>query len=208
MTNHVGISLGWNCNSAMLGIRMGIRGEKSNGYKTCPFDACITNYDGMVLCIRENFKYFCDSQYLHIIEAHVDSGGIKKGEKIIYNSRYNFIFNHESPGHADLYIIENWATGMNHYVDNDFFFFKERYNRRIENYLHYTNYMNNHFVKFILTRINRDISSLYNTIREIYPCLGFEIIILVPTDSKELIRKHLEFAQLSSEMITYELTNK
>ena len=77
MTNRVGISLGWNCNSAMLGIRMGIRGEKSNGYKTCPFDACITNYDGMVLCIRENFKYFCDSQYLHIIEAHVDSGGLK-----------------------------------------------------------------------------------------------------------------------------------
>ena len=36
--------------------------------------------------------------------APFKTGGIVKKEKLIYNSRYRFIFNHESPGHANLYI--------------------------------------------------------------------------------------------------------
>jgi hypothetical protein len=43
-----GISLGWNCSSAVYGVSSGIRNTKQNGYKTCPFDGMITNYKGIV----------------------------------------------------------------------------------------------------------------------------------------------------------------
>ena len=41
--NQVGISLGWNCNSASYGVDNGIRKRKIDGYMTCPFDEMVTN---------------------------------------------------------------------------------------------------------------------------------------------------------------------
>jgi hypothetical protein len=50
--NKVGISLGWNCNSAIYGVNNGIRLEKKDGYKTCPFDEMLSNLPGIIKCIK------------------------------------------------------------------------------------------------------------------------------------------------------------
>ena len=51
------ISLGWNCSSATYGVQHKLRTTKKNGYKTCPFDEMITNYQGIVQCFLDNFQY-------------------------------------------------------------------------------------------------------------------------------------------------------
>jgi hypothetical protein len=62
------ISLGWNCHSASTGVYMGLRKTKQNGYKTCPFDEMVTNYEGIIECIKDDFKYLCDIEYLELIK--------------------------------------------------------------------------------------------------------------------------------------------
>ena len=54
-----------------------------------------------------------------------------------------FTFNHETPGHADLYLIEKWPEGTN------YLHFIERYNNRINNFKNYLNNTNN-FITFII----------------------------------------------------------
>ena len=49
------------------------------------------------------------------------------GEMVIYNKKYKFWFNHESPGHANLYITEGWDHGTNHFVINNYEYLKKRY---------------------------------------------------------------------------------
>jgi hypothetical protein len=132
----VAISLGWNCSSASKGVDMGIRKTRAQGYRTCPFDEMNSNYQGVVQCIRDDFKYFCDPAYL-ILRKFPTDHRYYPGESLVYNTRYNFIFNHESPGHADLYVTQKWSGGINHYIDNNFERFIERYSRRIDNFRRY-----------------------------------------------------------------------
>ena len=99
MSSRVGISLGWNCYSAMHSVEHGIRARKETGYKTCPFDTMISNFDGIVECIKDDFAYFTDEKYLYI-------NATNPADPCIMNLKYRFGFNHESPGHADLYIKE------------------------------------------------------------------------------------------------------
>jgi hypothetical protein len=183
------ISLGWNCESAMKGVSMGIRGIKVEGYNTCPFDECITNYEGVILCLKEDFKYFCDPSFLKIIPAPYSTGGIVKGEKLLYNTRYKFIFNHESPGHANLYIRQRWNGGINHYIDNNYALFIERYNRRINNFREYIKTKN---ITFIIGNFNPDTAELSNTIKIQYPELKFNILHYTPNCSKQIFDEHYE----------------
>jgi hypothetical protein len=46
MNNKIGISLGWNCNSIIEGVKLGI-----NSYLTCPFDGMVSDYEGIIKCI-------------------------------------------------------------------------------------------------------------------------------------------------------------
>jgi hypothetical protein len=46
------------------------------------------------------------------------------GDTLLENTRYGFIFNHESPGHAN----------KEHFIKNDFLEFKKRYFSRIDNF--------------------------------------------------------------------------
>ena len=80
------ISLGWRCKSAGHAVDIGIRKRKEDGYKTCPFDMMISNYEGLVQCIRDDFKYFCDTQYLELRTTKEDS--LWKGESFIYHKYY------------------------------------------------------------------------------------------------------------------------
>ena len=49
------------------------------GYKTCPFDLCLTDIEGIIECLNTNFKDFCNTNYL---QYNVDSnliGHLKYG---------------------------------------------------------------------------------------------------------------------------------
>ena len=176
------ISLGWNCHSAVSGVNMGLRTTKQNGYKTCPFDEMITNLKGVINCIKDDFKYLCDTKFLELIKIPKQSKWLNShgdGDYMIYNNKYNFIFNHESPGHANLFISQNWEKGINHYVMNDYEEFKNRYLRRITNIKNLLNSGKN--ITFILTRPDTeqsDISDLHQVIREKYSSLNFKFLLL------------------------------
>ena len=63
----IGISLGMKCDAAVWGISTGIRDTKANGYNTCPFDEMLSNYPGILECLRDDFKYFCDTNYFCLL---------------------------------------------------------------------------------------------------------------------------------------------
>uniref|UniRef100_A0A6C0BA46 Uncharacterized protein n=1 Tax=viral metagenome TaxID=1070528 RepID=A0A6C0BA46_9ZZZZ len=51
------ISLGYNCDSRMY-IKNKLNLTKQNGYKTCPFDLCITSFESLCKCIETDFQHF------------------------------------------------------------------------------------------------------------------------------------------------------
>lgn len=187
--NHEGISLGWNCESASKAVNMGIRKTKKEGYLTCPFDECITNYDGIILCLKEDFKYFCDIAYLKIIPAAYSTGGIRINEPLIHNTRYNFIFNHESPEHANLFSIQKWAGGKNHFVNNNYSFFIERYSRRIDNFRNYLRKANTK-ITFFIGKFDPTITELTEVIKEFNKDLIFDINWFKPNVEIKLFDEH------------------
>ena len=173
--NSVGISLGADCLSAFWGTENGIRKRKENNYNTCPFDLMVSNYNGIIQCLIEDFKYFTDPTVL-----------IHTPEYII-NTRYNFYFNHEGPYHADLYIKQKWAEGPNHFINNNYAHFIERYNKRINNFQNYLRDSRN-FITFILFPSTHDINDC-KQLKEVlaiqYPFLQYKILVIegpVPHD--------------------------
>jgi hypothetical protein len=197
--DHIGISLGWNCYSAAWGVANNIREKKINGYKTCPFDECFTNYNGVIECINDNFKYFLDINYLKLIKAQFTIESIKEEELLIINTKYNFIFNHESPGHANLYLTEKWLGGINHFIDNNFKEFINRYIKRINNFREYMN--NNLEIIFILTRYNQNTIKLEEIIKKQYPKKKFNIIKLIPEFNIDIIQKHYKLCNINEKYI-------
>jgi len=176
----IAISLGWSCVSASNSYHTGIRESKENGYNTCPFDLGITNFDGIVDCIEDDFKYFCDPNELCIIKINPECKYFNThgdGDYIIYNKKYKFIFNHESPGHADLYLTEKWSGGITHFIDNDFEKFRIRYNNRIKNFINYLKDPNN-IIIFCITytdEIKNDYDRLRRVLNKNYPGLKYEV---------------------------------
>ena len=168
--NKIGISLGNTCTSAVWGIQNRYRGEKQHGYNTCVFDLMVSNYNGIVKCILEDFNNFVDPNYLIC------------ANDCIVNTYYNFGFNHEGPGHANLYIKENWPEGIMHFVNNNYANFIERYNTRINNFKNYLSDTNN-YIYFIFqwvydTNTNDDFYELREALKLKYPDLKYEIIVI------------------------------
>jgi hypothetical protein len=194
MISNIGISLGWNCHSAVWATDNGIRSRKSDGYKTCPFDIIVTNYVGIVDCLLDDFKFMCDDKFLEIRPGKSDN------EVLIFNTKYNFIFNHESPGHADLYLKENWPEGKFHFTVDNFRNLKERYNRRIDNFRRYVlNPLNR--VTFIMTSWDKtDISDLQYVIQKMYPTLQYDIKMLNDPKGKEYYIDHMIEMNVPSEL--------
>ena len=188
------ISLGWNCGSACYGVDNGIRSTKQNGYKTCPFDEMLTNYNGIVECIKDGFDDIYNTEYLDLLHINKDSKLLNTngtGDVVIYHKKYKFIFNHESPGHADLYIQQQWVGGVNHYVDNNFRLLKERYNRRVNAFREYIQQglTEGTEIIFIVFRINKDIQILDNMLKEKYPTLNYGIVVKNPPEPTGFVYK-------------------
>ena len=166
----VGISLGWNCGAASDGLSLGIRKKKEGGYKTCPFDIMNSNLPGIVKCLEEDFAHFVDSEYLKLVDF-ATTEKYHPGDTLIVNTRYGFIFNHESPGHANLYIKEQWPGGKDHFVKDDFLEFKKRYSSRIANFRNYLN--SGHPITFLVNHPHRDYRSIEECIKKVCPGLSF-----------------------------------
>uniref|UniRef100_A0A6C0JEP9 Uncharacterized protein n=1 Tax=viral metagenome TaxID=1070528 RepID=A0A6C0JEP9_9ZZZZ len=177
------ISLGFNCLSAVKGVEMGSRKRKAEGYNTCPFDIGLTNYEGIMLCLKEDFKYFCDLTYLKVVPFPFSGGVFNKGDLAIYNTRYNFIFNHESP-YGNLYSEEGWSGGINHFTENNFERFIERYNKRIDNFRNYMKESSK--ITFIISKMDFEVTELKNQITNCYPHLNFEIYSYLTEETGEV----------------------
>jgi hypothetical protein len=165
----VGISLGNVCFSAHWG--------KLNGLfvKKCPFDQMISNYDGVVKCILDDFANFTNIQHL------------KKGHSLS-NTYYNFSYNHEfiHPDHDKvlLHKKENWPEGPFHFVNNNYKHFISRYNERIKNFKDLLLDKNN-FIIFIFQDTRQELTDpnllkLKNALKLKYPQLKYEIKFLSP----------------------------
>lgn len=187
MSKNIAISLGNRCATSIWGVANNFRETKENGYLTCPFDLCVTNYKGIIDCINDDFVHFTDPNYLSLEyygyqDIHVDNAFPE--QLLIYNKKYNFCFNHESPYHADLFSIENqnWPNGPTHYIDNNFQLLIERYNKRIQNFRNYLIDPNNYITFMIkLDNPNENINEcieLKNILNIKYPKLSYNIYII------------------------------
>jgi hypothetical protein len=191
--NSTAISLGWDCGPAYEGIVLNLKTNKENGYKTCPFDICVTNYTGIVNCIKDDFKYLMDSNYLEVMKAEIQTpnNSVQIGDKLIRNTKYNLVFNHESPEHGNLWNQEKWSNGQYHYVVNDFKELKERYNRRVTNF---REYIKTHYVTFIISRFNTDLSALKEALKQTYNLdygTHYTILRITPNCSVDFMISHL-----------------
>jgi len=188
-----GISLGWNCDGAVYGVVSGLRKTKKNGYNTCPFDQMISNYKGIIECLKDDFKYFCDTNYLQLIKIPSNSKYLNTngdGDLVIYHTKYKFIFNHESPGHFNLHIHQKWEKGKEHYILNNYEEFIKRYSKRIQNFRNYL--LSDTFIKFILVRYNSNLGNiqlLNSIIKEKYPLLKYDFVLL--DGDKTVLYDHL-----------------
>lgn len=128
------ISIGSNC-SPRVYIKETLKLTHENGYKSCPFDLCITPFESLYNCIETDFKYFFDN--LHTTFGNNASGDRSKcGEGMLnITNYYGIIFNHEGSTHSHLF--KEGTNDDYYYIRDDFKKFKERYSLRILNFLNY-----------------------------------------------------------------------
>jgi hypothetical protein len=165
----IGISLGWNCSAAMEGVTLGLRKTKTDGYRTCPFDEAITNYKGVVECIRTDFTHFFDLTFKTISSDSLYC----TSDTLIYNPQYKFLFNHESPGHANLWQTQGWPGGKEHFISQNFLKFRERYERRIAAFRDYL--QSGESIQFLITLPSSNLLDLHEVLQDKYPDLTYSI---------------------------------
>jgi len=164
----IAISLGNTCKPAVFSVDNGLRRRKEEGYNTCVFDLMVSNYNGVCECINSDFADFCNTDYL-----------IMRSDPVIYHTKYRFDFNHETPGHGDLYLHENWKEGTNHFINNNYKNFIERYNNRIKSFINYLNDPTKYII-FIIhffyeKKPDNDFLQLREILKRKYPHLKYEI---------------------------------
>lgn len=193
----VAISLGWDCGPAIYSVENCLRLRKSQGYRTCPFDMMVSNYNGIIDCINDDFKYLCSPEYFKVITVtdKYNYLNFPINSTIIVNTKYKFILNHESSGHGDLYLSEGWEKGKYHFEMNNFEELIKRYNRRIDNFRYY---MTNDFeVTFAISKVNNANETnkeLENTIRNNYPNTKINFLLL-EEEKKEIFFEGIYFTE-------------
>jgi hypothetical protein len=185
------ISIGWRCDSAVR--RSTVHNMKKPEYYTCPFDLMISNLNGIINCFENNFENFCNPKYLTY-----------NGKGYIKNTFYNFMFNHETPGHANLHLTENWpGNNKYHFTENNFKNFIERYNKRISNLKNYIE-ENDHII-FILQMVsinenNQLILKFKNILKKKYQEKKFSFDLFHEND-KNLFNNHMLISGLKKKDI-------
>jgi hypothetical protein len=161
------LSLGWNCDPATFGVEYGLRPSRADGYGTGPFDLMMSSNGGLCACLAEDFDRFFDLE-------------VRDGE--VVNSTYGFIFNHESPNRFDLLGGDvKWPT-PNHFVDNDFKYFRGRYEARIRNFRSVVS--GGLPVVFVQKRKWHDPTEVDRVIGEAWPGLTYRIVSIANVDDE------------------------
>jgi hypothetical protein len=145
-----------------------------SGYKSCPFDLCITSYDALYKCIKDDFKNFFDLSISPGMNADGDRSKCGIGLRNITNS-YGIVFNHEGATHSHLF--NEGRNDDDFYIRNDFEKFKQRYTQRIQNF---HNYMHE-YDKIVLVHHNfnnarYNIGVICEILKERYPGKIFTIL--------------------------------
>jgi hypothetical protein len=173
----VGISLGWNCYTTTMAVQQGLRDRKENGYKTCPFDLMVTNYQGVIQCLYDDFKDFTNPKLFELVpvtnQMYLKDFPNNTDDLMLRNVKYKFCHNHESVGHANLHISENWPGGRTHFVDNNYEKLIERLNKRVKNFREYIN--SGKHINFLITDFDKDLTELHTCIKTMYPTLNYTI---------------------------------
>ena len=189
------ISLGWKCQSAVR--RTTKYNLKRPTYETCVFDLMISNLSGIIKCFETDFQYFCNPEHLKY-----------DGKSYIKNTYYKFMFNHETPGHADLHLKEGWpGNDKFHFTKNNFKMFIERYNRRIQSFKNYIR--DNDHIVFILQRVNIDnkeqlLMKLKEILKKKYPKKKFSFDLFIEP-KPEFYKVHLQKSGLDKKEIELNL---
>jgi hypothetical protein len=192
----IGISLGWNCHTTTMAVQHGLRDLKANGYNTCPFDLMITNYEGVIQCLYDDFKDFTNPECFKLVPEFPNNAD----DMLLMNTKYNFCHNHESVGHANLYISENWSGGRTHFVDNNYEKLIERLNSRVQNFRDYIK-SGNH-INFLITDFDSVLIELHTCIKSMYPTLSYTITryeLEIPQNetAKDLFNRHMKLLSVN-----------
>ena len=160
-------------------------------------------------CIKDDFKYFCSPEYLKVvtIKDKYYKLNLPLGSTIIVNTKYNFIMNHESSGHGNLYLVEKWEKGRFHFEMNNFEEFIKRYEKRINNFRYYMN--NGYEVTFINTKLNNIYENnieLENIIKNKYPNTKVKFELIEETRA-EIFNEAIHFMNQINTFYKYQTDN-
>lgn len=172
--NNMIISMGGNCDPRVY-LKRKFKLTKKKGYKTCPFDLCITSFQALCITLESNFNNFFDD--LKIIPCGNASGDRKsagKGLTCITNKN-GIIFNHEGAGHSHLF--KEGKNDDQFYTRNNFKEFRKRYSSRILNFKNYCKKSNK--ITFIYNQTNFDEIKIKNIIIKTYGEKTIEFISLL-----------------------------
>ncbi len=173
------ISLGYKCDPRVV-IKNVYGFSKKNGYKSCPFDLCITPFNALCKILENDFSTFFDG--LKIIEWH-------NGTTAITN-KCGIIFNHEGGGHSHLFKVgRNYDT---FFSKHNFKEFRIRYTRRIQNFQNYLKKANN--ITFVYTGDCFEENIIREIIKKTY---GDKIIKFIQISSPDTIGSLPEPAEVS-----------
>jgi hypothetical protein len=167
------ISIGCQC-SPRIYITDKLKLTKNKGYRSCPFDLCVTPYQALYDCLKTDFLHFFDD--LHLVpggNAEGDRSECGKGLQNIKN-KYGMMFNHESPTHSHLF--RDGKNDDDFYIRDDFSEFKKRYKARIDNFYKHIEendeiILIHRFFKGICEVA--DLEAICNILREKYPTKRF-----------------------------------
>jgi hypothetical protein len=125
------ISLGYNCDPR-TDLKNQYETSRSNGYLTHPFDLCISPPSAVEDLLEHNFEtFFKGLRVCTWGNALGNRSNAGPGGTAITNDA-GIIFNHEGGAHSHLF-----AEGRNDdefYIRNNFYKFRQRYEKRIENF--------------------------------------------------------------------------
>jgi hypothetical protein len=129
------ISIGCEC-SPRIYIKHKLNITNHNGYKTCPFDLCITPFQSLYNCIKTDFEFFFDNLHTIPCGSNADGDRSKCGDGLLnITNYYGIVFNHEGSTHSHLF--KEGKNDDDFYIRDDFKKFRERYSARIKNFLNY-----------------------------------------------------------------------
>jgi len=125
------ISLGWNCDPR-INLKNQYKTGRSNGYRTHPFDLCISPPSAVEDLLEHNFEtFFKGLRVCAWGNASGNRSNAGPGGTAITNDA-GIVFNHEGGGHSHLF-----SEGRNDdefYIRNNFHKFRQRYEQRIKNF--------------------------------------------------------------------------